>query len=176
MIAAEGERRFVAMIAAVGSALWLQGCSAAADSPQQESKAADETPRASFEYYYTWFAAGGAESSAFHGGTELTLVKGGMAAAMFENMPVFPGDRLNVAIQLDGKRGDRVTAVLQRHCDAENGEDATSESLVLSGDTQLMELEHTFEHFYSCWRLSFTTQSETAIKLRASDLKFVAVP
>ena len=156
--------------------LMVACCSPGADGSQRGESATAAGSYLAFETYYTWFAANGAEVSAFDGDSELKLIKGGMAAAVYENMPVFPGDIVAATVQVEGKKGDRLMIILQRHCDSDNGADATIETLVLSGVQQSVRLEHNFGDFYSCWRLSFATQSETAIKVRASDLKFSAAP
>lgn len=176
MFVVDGLRR-LAVISTIGvSTLILASCFEAGPVSGAPETPYEVKPEFAFERYHFWFAAGGAEAQPTNAGADLKLIKGGLAAAIFSNMPTFPGDHLMVTAHVNGPIGQEITTILQRHCDADNGGDATIQRVVLTGELQRVSVEHTFTQYYSCWRLAFTSQSETPVMLTISNLEYVASP
>ena len=116
-------------------------------------------PPAPFEEKYEWLTI---EPSQVVDGNPASLsLSDGYAYAYFPETAVFPGDVLKVKFSASGDADRVVTAILQRHCDGENGDDAKFHSFRLTDTPTPQSFEHTFAASYGCIRLSFM------IKLKA---------
>lgn len=94
----------------------------------------------------------------------------GYAYALLQQTSVLPGDTVNARFTVQGQAGRSVRLVLQRHCDQENGNDNTQIYFDLTGQPQVVETSTTFQHAFSCIRLSFVSTDEQALDLTVTDL------
>jgi hypothetical protein len=97
----------------------------------------------------------------------------GYAFALFSETSVSVGQIVQVQFEVTGQTERVVTAILQRHCDQENGEDAEFHSFVLSDSPKVEAFEHEFSAAYSCIRLSFLSSDKLPLTVEVSDLKLV---
>lgn len=122
---------------------------------------------------YTWGAI--APSTTEAGPPAVLRLSGGYAYALMANTAVLPGDTLNARFTVQGQAGRSVRLVLQRHCDQENGNDATQSFFDLTGQPQVVETSTTFQNTFSCTRLSFVSTDGQPLDLTVTDLNITKV-
>jgi hypothetical protein len=132
-------------------------------------KAADApAPAAATAETYTWNAI--APSTVEAGPPATATLSGGYAYALLSDTAVLPGDAVTARMTLQGEAGRFVRVIVQRHCDTENGGDAQSQNVQLTGQPQAVEVSHSFQQTYSCLRVSFVSSDGQALPVTISDL------
>jgi hypothetical protein len=122
---------------------------------------------------YNWAAIA---PSTVEAGPPATLhISGGYAYALLQQTSVLPGDTVSARFTVQGQAGRNVRLVLQRHCDQENGNDHTQTYFDLTGQPQVVETSTTFEHAFSCVRLSFVSTDGQPLDLTVTDLTMTKV-
>jgi len=122
---------------------------------------------------YTWSAI--APSTVEAGPPAVLHLGGGYGFALLSQTSVLPGDTVNARFTVQGQAGRNVRLVLQRHCDQENGNDHTESYFDLTGQPQVVETATTFQHAFSCVRLSFLSTDEQPLDLTVTDLNITKV-
>lgn len=122
---------------------------------------------------YTWNAI--APSTVEAGPPAQMHLSGGYGFALLQQTSVLPGDTVNARFTVQGQAGRNVRLVLQRHCDQENGNDHTQTYFDLTGQPQVIETSTTFQHAFSCIRLSFVSTDEQPLDLTVTDLNITKV-
>jgi hypothetical protein len=134
---------------------------------QREEATAPNAPAAVPESYI-WRAT---EPSAVEAGPPAVLhLATRQAFALLRDTSVRSGDVVNARFSMQGPAGRSVRVVLQRHCDAENGEDAEQSIHELTGEAQTVETSLRFQRAYSCLRLSFVSVDGQPLDLTVTDL------
>ena len=107
--------------------------------------------------------------------TQLALSTG-YAFAIAPKAEVYPNDKASATFTVSGPAGRNVTAILQRHCNPELGDDATFHSFVLTGQPQTESLSHLFTKQYGCFRLSLLSSDKLPLSLVVSVLELTLLP
>jgi hypothetical protein len=117
---------------------------------------------------YSWAAI--APSTVEAGPPAVMHLSGGYGYALLAQTSVLPSDTVNARFTIQGQAGRSVRLVLQRHCDQENGNDNTETYFDLTGQPQAIETSKTFEHAFSCIRLSFVSTDGQPLDVTVTDL------
>lgn len=101
-------------------------------------------------------------------GVRAELVEGGRLQLIFSGSSAYPGDiyRSEFSYRIIGSDETVVRAYMMRHCDSHNGQEYEEIDLYPARSVEYAGLEHTFESYFGCLRLSFVlTQSDAATVL-----------
>jgi hypothetical protein len=148
-------------------ALFLMALAACGQGNKQAE--APPAPPQPVEQTYRWMAEGA--STVSEGPPVLLRLSEGYALAFLPQTPVAPGDTVTANISFQGEAGKVVAFILQRHCDAANGEDNQSNSVRLHGQPQSAEVSLTFAQSYSCVRLTVASADRSPVNLTVTELR-----
>lgn len=139
--------------------------------------------------FFRWLSFG--DSIVEPGPPARLVINEGSIVALYEQTAVFPGEEVTAQMVLKGvqqrqnpqseklaetdatdknTQSQLVSVTLQRHCSSERGEDATTQTVPLSGQPQNIEISHVFQEYYSCIRVTFWTRQNMEASLLVSDL------
>jgi hypothetical protein len=120
---------------------------------------------------YNWQAAEPAVYAAGGPGVaNLTLSGKGSVNVVFFELSVKAGETVAATFNGSGDVDKLLRVVLVRHCNPENGEDASSESFKLTAETKAYVVRKTFEKDYGCVRVSFLSNDGSAMKASIANL------
>jgi hypothetical protein len=108
-----------------------------------------------------------------NGSVELQLASG-FTAAIFRDSKVETGDTLTARMVIAGQKGNRVRIMIYRHCPGEFEEGSEALNLDLTGDPQLVEISHKFEHSYECVRVSYQPITSEPLNVTVQNLSLVS--
>ena len=118
------------------------GCAAAPVAAAAPASAAVVAPPVEYNWEATEPAA---YARGAPGVANLTLSGKGSVNVVFFEMPVKAGDTVAATFNGSGDAGKVLRVVLVRHCNPENGEDASSESFTLAAEVKPYVVRKTFE-------------------------------
>lgn len=102
--------------------------------------------------------------------TTLNLAEG-YVFALLDKTPVSAGDTVIADLNVTGDAGRILSVLVQRHCDAANGDEGQSDNFELTGQAQSFTVSHTFAGSYSCVRVAVRSQDSAPMKVTVNDLR-----
>lgn len=145
------------------AALVLLVASCGQPANQEEASAPAIAPES-----YRWAAI--APSTVELGPPAVLHLSEGYGFALLQDTSVLPGDTVNARFTLQGQTGRSLRVVLQRHCDQDNGNDFTESYYDLTGQPQEIETSTTFQHAFSCIRLSLLSTDRQPLDVTVTEL------